>query len=216
MTYCHEPPVSGKARLGNMSVSVMDHDDRGHVWRGLTPIEPCPECKENSFSEIVLCKGTNIPAHKGRWYQIVSLCLYKCQRNGLIRWYHAIQCLNKGTPNHSPSGQTSGNRYRKCDMFRWRDDLGRLTSEVVDDIWSKKNEGSQGGDRGTGRSCQGSGCVARQNPRVGNKSCSNGRSCRNCCERAQTNGAPLCSYSSHNAPTFSIASGLMPVSSISY
>lgn len=46
------------------------------VGRGLRVIERCPECDNFSLSEIVLCKGTNFPAHKGRWYQVVSESIY--------------------------------------------------------------------------------------------------------------------------------------------
>lgn len=53
------------------NVSVIDHDAGLIAWRGLEPIEKCPECDNFSLSEIVLCKGSNILAHKGRWYQIV-------------------------------------------------------------------------------------------------------------------------------------------------
>lgn len=52
-------------------VSLKDHDTGQQGRRGLSPIEICPECGELTLSEIVLCKGANIAAHKGRWYQVV-------------------------------------------------------------------------------------------------------------------------------------------------
>lgn len=56
---------------------VSDVDGAMKGRRGLTAIGTCPECDQFSLSEIVLCKGSNVPAHKGRWYQVVSLPLNK-------------------------------------------------------------------------------------------------------------------------------------------
>lgn len=112
------------------------------------------------------------------------------------------------------NAQISGVGYRKCDMFRWRDDLGRLPPEMVDEMWSKKNLGPANREK-SGVKCSGQSCSVREQPRPGNRSCSNGRYCRNCCERAQKNGASACNYSSHNAPTFSFSNGVVSVSSLS-
>lgn len=83
--YLHHPSADSRGlqekglteRMPSFSMSavtVMDHDDAGQQsLRGLSAIESCPECNEYTLSEIVLCKGTNIAAHKGRWYQVVSV-----------------------------------------------------------------------------------------------------------------------------------------------
>lgn len=61
--------TSISSALGN----VADVEDAMQGKSRLSAIEKCPECDCFSLSEIVLCKGSNIPAHKGRWYQIVSV-----------------------------------------------------------------------------------------------------------------------------------------------
>lgn len=110
------------------------------------------------------------------------------------------QCLN--SKNHTLPGNFGSNtRYRSCDHFRWRDDLGRMDPNWVDEVCSKSTLGTGANvqeDDGRSNGCQGAACAARKRPRVGNRSCSNGRSCRYCCERAQHSGAPECRYSSHN------------------
>lgn len=78
----------------------------------------------------------------------------------------------------------------------------------MDEVWNMKNLGVSEGGKG-GVKCVGHGCRLREQPRSGNRSCSNGRSCKSCCERAQKNGSPTCSYSSHNSPPFSIGGGLV-------
>lgn len=105
----------------------------------------------------------------------------------------------------STSGGAPRLQYRNCEKFRWRDDLGRVPPEMVDDMWSKK---AQISERPSSLKCNGLACSLRDKPRAGNRSCSNQTSCKDCCERAQKEGAPQCSYSSHNPPSFSFADGL--------
>lgn len=188
--------------MASEKVSIMEHDTGQHGLRGLTAIEMCPECSAFSLSEIVLCKGTNIAAHKGRWYQVVSVRLKRTVSKVLAFPVSKslFQCLNKSSKVNV--------EYRKCEFFRWRDDLGRMTSELVDDMWSKKNNGLSDRER-AGVRCVGVGCAMRQQPRSGNRSCSNGRLCKSCCERAQKEGSPPCTYSSHNAAPFSFTAGLV-------
>lgn len=193
--------MSGLSSYTN--ASVLDHDSAAPSWKRLVAREVCPECSEFTLSEIVVCKGTNIPTNKGRWYQRVSLS----SASTLFELTHrpfCIKCLNRKrnighiTPN-------AGAMYRSCDFFRWRDDLGRMESVWVDEVCAKSSSNrTYTQNERFGVTCSGEGCRLRPKARSGNKSCSNSQLCKDCCERAQMNGARECSYSSHNGKQSSL------------
>lgn len=51
--------------------------DADHSEAGLKPVAYCKTCGRLSLSEIVICKGSNTTANKGKRYQVVSeLAIY--------------------------------------------------------------------------------------------------------------------------------------------
>lgn len=191
---------------------VVDHDASLNTWKRLRPIAVCPECGSFTLSEVVVCRGTNIMANKGRWYQRVSNATQRFIIIVHLLFSPFTQCLN--SKNQALPGLTGLQpRYRSCDYFKWRDDLGRMDHRWVDEVCSK-SPANGGLDRQTSQQgeskCKGSACISRRKPRLANKSCSNGRCCRDCCERAQAAGAPECRYSSHNGYPFSFSALPLP------
>lgn len=96
----------------------------------------------------------------------------------------------------SPSGEEPTLKYRSCRGFRWRDDLARMPSEWVGDTETMQSKATP--DKYSIK-CRGLACQDRRKTRPGNKSCSNGHLCKDCCYRAQRDGSPECAYSTHNA-----------------
>lgn len=85
--------------------------------------------------------------------------------------------------------------YRSCPIFIWLEDGPRAPEWWVDQNTSGKTFIN-------GKyvvKCPGSKCMERRVPRDGNKACTNGALCNECCNTYQQGGfLPCCAYASHN------------------
>lgn len=175
--------------------------------KGLKPEAQCPNCGRMSYTGIVICKGVNTPTHKGRRYRVVSL---DRQQNRTYKQLTAnfAKCLYN-TKYSRTSPKVARNRilrsnaaevdqddtYRACTKFEWLDEAPRAPEWWVD-------QNIAGNVIVEGKyvvKCPGMKCAARRAPRNGNRACTNGGCCNECCDEYQRRGLlPRCGYSSHN------------------
>lgn len=98
------------------------------------------------------------------------------------------------------SGQPSSaidKSYRPCSMFIWLDKAPRAPAWWIDQT-VKENESTKEGKRKPIK-CPGVRCHLRTHQKDGNRQCSNGGLCKECCDYYQRNGfLPSCGYLPHN------------------
>lgn len=75
-------------------------------------------------------------------------------------------------------------------MFRWLDPVLHPEQQSI-------TTPSKGGNK-AGLVCPGESCRVRTKPNRGNRNCSNGTLCSDCCYRVQNDGRPQCLYPQHN------------------
>lgn len=59
--------------LNGTATHIYDPDSEEIANAGLKPVAVCVECDRFSLSEIIICKGSNNPKHKGWRYQVVCI-----------------------------------------------------------------------------------------------------------------------------------------------
>lgn len=168
---------------------------------GLRAIETCPNCLKFTFSEVVVCKGINKIENRGRFYQKVGTYLSLSQLFGLNLYR---QCLNNvGNPSRSPRKRRKvakeTDEYRPyCDGFKWRVDYQQMPDWWVSEVTQPVTPGS----KKPPVRCPSESCQMRPKPHNGNRECSNGQLCKECCLAAQDKGYFDCLCSSHNRSLF--------------
>lgn len=83
--------------------------------------------------------------------------------------------------------------YRDCTKFTFREDLEPMPEWWVDENLFPENRGKM-----TRIKCPGLSCRQKTKPSQGNRACSNGTLCYECCDLYQQSGFPACEHSSHN------------------
>lgn len=192
---------------------IYDPDTEDLANAGLQPVAICVECNRFSLSEPIICKGVRIPEHKGWRYQIVRTQI-RCITENTRRDTDKIeQCLYNGkysrmTPvkakkkevEASVTGLTPDNSYRPCGRFIWLEKHPRAPAWWVDQMTAVDRK------KGNVR-CPGVRCLQKgtpntkggRKPKNGNKLCTNGGLCRECCDLYQRGGfLPDCGYAPHN------------------
>lgn len=153
--------------------------------RAIQEVEVCPDCGQKSLSEVIICKGTRTEKNKGRPYQYVRN--FPSNRNSKERpnvSYHIPQCLANRKFNQNWRRISAG-AYRGCEFFRWLDN-----QHICPQWWINENATFR---------CPGEPCQMRTKPNPGNKKCSNGSMCADCCHKYQIKGFNRCDYGPHNS-----------------
>lgn len=203
--------------MGGCAARIFDPDTEDIASAGLKPVALCIECNRFSLSEIIICKGVRNPKHKGWRYQIVSDQTKNIKEStapNLTSMGYG-QCLYFSTYSRmSPlkakererESQVQGLKpdasYRPCSRFVWLEKHPRAPT-----WWVDQATGAKGG--GKSIKCPGVRCLQKsvaegkemsgRKPKDGNKLCTNGGLCRECCDVYQRGDfLPDCGYAPHN------------------